>query len=711
METQNNKNYESYTDNIRNLISGKQYSGKNVLTSDGIMGYITETGVIKQYSSPNSLSMLNGCTTSYEQLNTEWSKLGFPIGSAMVDGQTCGNEAKYIQSKPPKVNFDWQYYISANPDLNLTTEQQALDHWNSTGIHQGLLPNANILVEMSNVGKIGYVDVNTTLHNVPIEANKYTGKYKLFKDINVSGTNMTDCSRTIPYIKYGDQVFMKYGEQYAKMNNSSLIEFGTDKTVFFLRPSPTISNAYYMNGTTIKYGDQISIAVTSNNWYDYLCGYWGCKVGYINPNTYMMGFGPGGTSGGTNFTITPPIGSPYSIGSEIKYMDSFILTATITQPSSLKQDVHLKPGKHIVSGNGNYIFTYQTDGNICLYDSNDGSLIWMSNKLHTPKKLVMQGDGNLVAFDTNGKPQWASNSRQKNDAKKKKNIDTFQLNVQNDRNVVIVSSNGSTIWSTNTGITPDEDDGNMTKIGYVNNNNIKFGSASVSVGKCEFTFRSISHDYEYDLSCDINSLNTACNADNTCTGFIYSNKDNTWQKINNNASPDVYKITDTPPDIYVKESNVDMQDASCLSGISKFVESTEHNNYPKGNDYSMNNDQCNIQSTGITFPVYENEKKYNKMNKRYDNEKIYMEHQYPNNKVNVQKNNELYNKMYTKTNEYTKVLKRINTEKNKNIITYQQLNQDMYNIENTNKSNALLWGVSSIVIISIVVMLRNKIND
>lgn len=155
MENKNKPRYESYTDNLLTLIQGKQYAGKNVLTSDGKMGYITDTGIIKQYSSPTSLNVLNGCTTSYEQLNAEWDKLGFPVGSAMVDGQSCGNETKYIQSKPPNVNFDWQYYIASHPDLNLTTEQQANDHWNNTGIHEGLLPNATILSEMSNVGKLG----------------------------------------------------------------------------------------------------------------------------------------------------------------------------------------------------------------------------------------------------------------------------------------------------------------------------------------------------------------------------------------------------------------------------------------------------------------------------------------------------------------------------------------------------------------------------
>ena len=707
MKNQNTKGpqYESYTDNLLTLIQGKQYAGKNILTTDGKMGYVSETGVVKQYSSPKSLSVLNGCTTSYQQLNEEWDKLGFPIGSAMVDGQSCSNETKYIQSKPPNVNFDWQYYIDAHSDLNLTTEQQAKDHWNNTGIHQGLLPNATILSEMSNVGKIGYVDVNTTLHTVPYSAYKYTGKYKEFKDLNVTGTNMEDCSRTIPFVKYGDQVFMKYNDQYAKMNSTSLLEFGSDKTPFFLRPLTTNANAYYMSGTPIKYGDQVSISVSSNNWFDYACGYWGCKVGYLNPETYLMGFGPGMATGGTPFTILPPAGSLFSIGSEIKYTDPFILNATIEEPSTLKEDNFLKPGKYIVSGNGNYVFTYQTDGNVCLYDANDGSIIWMSNKLHTPSKLVLQGDGNLVAFDINGRPQWSSNSRQKRSRKK------FYLSVQNDRNVVIKQANEKVIWSTNTTTTTPEDDSNIIKIGYVNNNNIKFGSVLNSVGKCEFTFQDSTHPQNYDLSCDINTLNTECNADNTCSGFIHSKKDNTWQKIPINATSDLYKITDTPPKIFVKETDIDMQDNSCLAGKTKFVDSTSYFHYPKGNDFIMNSDQCNIQTGGITFPTDEEKQKYNTMNDQYAKQNLHMYKTYPTNEINVQQNNELNRQMKMKTSEYNDLLTQINTEKNKNIITYQQMNEDLHNTESVNKSNALIWGVSSVVLIGIVVAIRHNLKE
>ena len=99
------------------------------------------------------------------------------------------------------------------------------------------------------------------------------------------------------------------------------------------------------------------------------------------------------------------------------------------------------------------------------------------------------------------------------------------------------------------------------------------------------------------------------------------------------------------------------------------------------------------------------------MNKKYSNQQLHIVNEYPMNEQNVQQNNALYKQMSTKTTEYKNLLKQINTEKNKNIITYQQMNEDLHGIESLNKSNALVWGVSSIVLIGIVVALRHNIKN
>ena len=144
----------TYTDNIIKYMSGKKSAGKNIQTTDGFAAYITSTGVAKPYKSIKDLNNKNGCTTKIDRIITTWGDMGFPVGSLMVEGQSCGNETKYIRSNPPQTVFDWKFYVATYPDLNLTKEAEALDHWNRIGMAEGLLPNDKILLSMTNLGKI-----------------------------------------------------------------------------------------------------------------------------------------------------------------------------------------------------------------------------------------------------------------------------------------------------------------------------------------------------------------------------------------------------------------------------------------------------------------------------------------------------------------------------------------------------------------------------
>lgn len=101
----------------------------------------------------------------------------------------------------------------------------------------------------------------------------------------------------------------------------------------------------------------------------------------------------------------------------------------------------LNPGQLIKSANGEYTFVYQNDGNLVLYQK-DGTPLWASDTYgSSPGVCIMQSDGNLVIYDANGKPIWSS--------------DTWLspgsgLVVQDDGNVVIYQPDGTLIWATNT---------------------------------------------------------------------------------------------------------------------------------------------------------------------------------------------------------------------------------------------------------------------
>jgi hypothetical protein len=684
----------SYTDDIRKFISGKKYAEKNIQTSDGKIAYITKTGVAKPYNSINSLSNKNGCTQALERIDVAWGDMGIPVGSLMVDGQSCGNETKYVQATPPKTVFDWEYYIESNPDLNLTTEQQAKDHWESTGIHQGLLPNQNILNLMTNVGKIGYVDLNTNIHNVPKESYLYTGKYTSFSDINVVGTDMVDCGRQIPSVKYGDQIYIKNKKQYGSMNQQHILEFGNTKTNFFLRP-PIGTDA--LTGTALKYGDVVNIAATSQNVNTSNCGWWGCRVGYVNPSTSVLSFGHGGETGGDSFVINIPPGTNYASGTEVKFGEPFSLSVNVKFNDTLKQGEIMKTSEMRRSLNGNYYIVYGS-GILYVVQLSPYNIVWKNNTTSiTGGKVILESDGNLIIYDDYGKPIWTSGTSNKGES-------PYSLKMENNGNLVLYDATNNKIWQTETGVTTTTPQNRMESIlGCVKNKNILFNSQN-QTKETIFTFHAVNTE-SYDLSCDVNILEQECNKDNECLGFIHSEKENTWQKMNYTSTADMYKMTDTPPKMYVRESTVDMKDKSCSSGTAQFIDSTMFAAYPQGNDFVMNGDQCVFN---LNTNIQEKKKEYVKVNNQYTTRVNEMIKTYPNIPDKNVQTSEIYNQLNTKTTEYKQVLNKIDKTKKTNGETYTQQLIDMNILENSNKTNSLLWGISALVIVGMVVTIHNR---
>lgn len=96
----------------------------------------------------------------------------------------------------------------------------------------------------------------------------------------------------------------------------------------------------------------------------------------------------------------------------------------------------LQPEQSIQSDRQLYTLIMQTDGNVVLYDRNSQPL-WATNTggLITPGYFIMQTDGNLVLYDTNGYPKWVSNTQN--------NPGAF-LNIQTDGNLVVYRAGSQT---------------------------------------------------------------------------------------------------------------------------------------------------------------------------------------------------------------------------------------------------------------------------
>jgi hypothetical protein len=124
--------------------------------------------------------------------------------------------------------------------------------------------------------------------------------------------------------------------------------------------------------------------------------------------------------------VTPPAGlSPGPV-------PPILPTGPAAQGDDMQPGEILHPDEPLSSGNGQYRFVYQSDGNLVLYRSSDGAALWASGTHGRPVgACIMQGDGNLVVYDATAAPAWASGTSQDPGSR---------LVVQDDGNVVIYQS-------------------------------------------------------------------------------------------------------------------------------------------------------------------------------------------------------------------------------------------------------------------------------
>jgi hypothetical protein len=100
----------------------------------------------------------------------------------------------------------------------------------------------------------------------------------------------------------------------------------------------------------------------------------------------------------------------------------------------------LYPGEALI--NGTYRLTFQTDGNLVLW--NGSTFVWHLFDVQPgtpPGELVMQPDGNLVIYNAQGVYQWSALNQVG---------DGSYVWVQTDRNVCLYDSSNNPLWCTMT---------------------------------------------------------------------------------------------------------------------------------------------------------------------------------------------------------------------------------------------------------------------
>src|SRR4030042_1241294 len=105
---------------------------------------------------------------------------------------------------------------------------------------------------------------------------------------------------------------------------------------------------------------------------------------------------------------------------------------------TLGQNEKLRASEELKSTNGKYTLRMQDDGNLVAYD-NQGKGLWSSNTVGSGAiECILQGDGNLLLKDRNGRAVWTTYTDGYKNAK---------LVIQNDGNLVIYSERGLTVWA------------------------------------------------------------------------------------------------------------------------------------------------------------------------------------------------------------------------------------------------------------------------
>ncbi len=142
----------------------------------------------------------------------------------------------------------------------------------------------------------------------------------------------------------------------------------------------------------------------------------------------------------------------------MKLATSIILLTTLLQVTNpLKLNTHnsadtLNENERLDSSSQKYFAILQGDGNFVIYSTGSTNgrgkdhRIWSTNTMGkgtTPRKVVMQKDGNLVLYDATNSPKWASNTNGRG-------AQPYNLIMQDDGNLVIYAQGNKPVWASNT---------------------------------------------------------------------------------------------------------------------------------------------------------------------------------------------------------------------------------------------------------------------
>jgi len=144
----------------------------------------------------------------------------------------------------------------------------------------------------------------------------------------------------------------------------------------------------------------------------------------------------------------------------------FCVSFSFAQKNTLKAGESLKGDEFLTSENGNYVFqAHAHDALYCSYGAKNGKRFTFipaystggisgnakrgANMSIKSDKLVMQTDGNLVAYDKDNKALWSSKTHPFFDPKfKDPKNKPVKLVLENDGSANLYNATGAIMWST-----------------------------------------------------------------------------------------------------------------------------------------------------------------------------------------------------------------------------------------------------------------------
>jgi hypothetical protein len=191
--------------------------------------------------------------------------------------------------------------------------------------------------------------------------------------------------------------------------------------------------AMQTDGNLVLYTQGVAV------WASNTAGYTGARA-VMQSDGNLVVYGPGNDALWSSGTAGHP-GSALAVqddGNVVIYDRTTAIWATRTVNYYVKSGGRLIGSQFVTSRNGRYRLIMQDDGNLVAYTAN-GRALWATNTAgHAGARIEMQGDGNLVVYSPDNHPLWASNTA---------GHDGARVVMQADGNVVVYSPANKPLWA------------------------------------------------------------------------------------------------------------------------------------------------------------------------------------------------------------------------------------------------------------------------